>query len=491
MTDDNTLQANAALDQARQAWTAGDLHTAVTAAGHALEHDDQTSGAYEILALVHLKLCNYDMATLAIREALAVDPAAAILHLRHARILWAAGSDLPTALAAAEQAVRLDPEIPGGLASVIGLLQLLGRYDEAAARLLPALERYPHDIAIGIAFADLAERLGQVEAAIDRLRRHLPQSGTNAALRAEILFRLGHLYDLTGNTDPAFESIQAANDARGTDFDPTAFEHSVEAVIRNWTADFLASTHRADNDSQRVVLIVGMPRSGTSVVEQILASHPEVFGGGELQHLPQNAVADSGGRFPDSIPFADDNERLDPALIDRIGNNYLQEIATLSPAKTRVTDKNPFNLLLLGLAQLALPKVRVIHCSRDPRDSCLSCYFSDFQPDNQIAHKLTHLGIYYRATHRLMQHWRTVLDLPLLDVSYEDLVDDVEGQARRMLEFLGLDWNESCLDFHASRRIVMTGSAMQVRKPVYRSSVGRHRRYRKHLGELFAALDGN
>jgi len=203
------------------------------------------------------------------------------------------------------------------------------------------------------------------------------------------------------------------------------------------------------------------------------------------QALPERLAPDSvGGQqtFPECAA------KIDTALAERIAEEHLQHLREHSAAALRITDKTPSNFLRLGLIALLFPKARAIHCQRDPLDTCLSCYFLRFGQGQAFAYDLADLGRYYRDYARLMEHWRRVLPSPLLEVPYEALVADQEGWSRRLIAFLGLDWDDRCLAFYRSERQVKTASVWQVRQPVYASSIGRWRRYSKHLGPLFAAL---
>ena len=170
---------------------------------------------------------------------------------------------------------------------------------------------------------------------------------------------------------------------------------------------------------------------------------------------------------------------------------HLGPFTALKPDAVRITDKLPLNFLHLGLIQIFFPEARIIHCRRDPMDTCLSCFLTYFNRGHEFKHSLAHSGHFYRLYERLMSHWKSVIDLPILDVSYEQVVADPETQSRRMIEFLGLPWDDRCLNFHEVKRPCVTASVLQVRTPIYNTSVQRWRRYERHLGPLKAALWGN
>ena len=229
-----------------------------------------------------------------------------------------------------------------------------------------------------------------------------------------------------------------------------------------------------------------MPRSGSTLVEQILASHPQVHAAGELttlNHVVQTTSHGAGLPFPACIgQYGADDVR-------RLGEHYLAKLPTLPDGKVRIIDKAPGNFLYVGLIRLILPNARIVHTMRDPVDTCLSC-FSHLFPDLPFSYDLAELGRYYRGYHELMGHWRSVLSTDaMLDVAYEAVVDNIEEQARRLIEYCGLPWDDRCLRFHETSRPIATLSNVQVRRPLYRSSLGGWRRYDAYLEPLLSELD--
>jgi hypothetical protein len=250
-----------------------------------------------------------------------------------------------------------------------------------------------------------------------------------------------------------------------------------------------SSSVRSTNGSSRPVFIVGVMRSGTSLVEQILATHPKVFGAGELSYLSEAAAAASNSDWASGIPFPSFWNHLSVSRANQLASTYLDRIYELNSTAHYVTDKMPENFLFLGTAELLFPNCRVIHCVRDPRDTCLSCHMTDFASGKDFSRNLGHLARYYQDYARLMEHWKKVLTIQVLDVRYEDLVADPAGQTRRMLEFLELPWDDQCLKYHQNKRHVATASREQVRQPIYSSSLGRWKHYEKHIPELLALVE--
>jgi tetratricopeptide (TPR) repeat protein len=464
----------------------GQHQQAVETAVKALETDESCLPAYLLIARVQLQHRNDEPARWAIGEALKLAPESAAVLFDSARLHRGLG-ELATALAHAERALEIDPGLPDAEGFVIHLLTLLGRDDEARRRLEAAFDARPRDIGVGLVFADWAVRIGRAADAIQRLEACLNTMQCPPGIRRDVLFRLAPLYEHRGDYDRAFAAAHEAQRLLPRSWNPAAYDGAVNDVCFNWSAEFLARARRARNEAGPLIFIVGMPRSGTSLVEQILASHPAVAAGGELPHLPASALA-AAGPSADLIPFQRNLGILTESVVTQIGAGYLEAIAGRAAGKARLTDKMPANHAMLGLIELALPGARIVHCRRDARDTCLSCYFTPLWEGLRYAGDLAHLGRYARAEQRLMAHWKARLSLPILTMDYADLVANTEPQARRLIDFAGLDWHPDCLRFYESRRFVNTASAMQVRQPVYTSSLGRWRRYERHLTPLLQAL---
>jgi tetratricopeptide (TPR) repeat protein len=367
-------------------------------------------------------------------------------------------------------------------------LQSLGRFDEAVAAHKRALALRPDLAEAHYNLSLIArERVGDDEEA--RLEALLagPDLAEEACVNAS--FALAAILQGRGEADRAFAHYRRGNDlkARSLAFDAERYVDYVERLIATFDAAFFASHAGSGAASDLPVFIVGMPRSGTTLVEQILASHPAVHGAGELEEI-RRMVDDlperlgGGTRFPECA--AEIGDELAPAL----AGEYLGGLRRRSPDAARVTDKMTGNYLRLGLIARLLPGAKVIHCQRDPLDTCLSCYFQNFASGLSFTYDLGHLGLVYRQYERLMAHWREVLPLPILDLRYEDLIADQEAVSRRLVAFCGLPWDETCLRFHKENRQVRTASFWQVRQPLYASSVGRWRTFAGHLGPLFEAL---
>jgi tetratricopeptide (TPR) repeat protein len=443
-----------------------------------------------LLARAEIELGKVAGARAHLAAALRLSPGDAEAHFRMAVALRREGR-ITEALASIERALELRPGDPLLSSIRADLLDMAGRHAEALAALEPHLVPQPPHLAIAVALARLSPKFGRQAEAADTLEAALLREPIAPGNRAVALFALANLLDGMGEFDRAFEAAERAHALRKSTFDPAAHSAMIDSAIAGWTAQSLAGVHRASTGARdpRPVLIIGMPRSGTSLVEQVLASHPAFFGAGERAELTRIAH-ELSGRPAMASPMLTSPAPLRRQTVERCSRRYTDMLrsAAGNSSAGAVSDKNPTNFLHLGLAWSILPEVRVIHCTRDPRDAGLSCYFHDFAGVLSFVHDLGHIAAYWRDYQRLMAHWRSVLDLPMLDIAYEDLIADQEGQTRRMLEFLGLPWDDACLSFQKTERITMTDSNRQVRRGLYSSSVGRWKHYQHRLRPLLEGV---
>lgn len=308
--------------------------------------------------------------------------------------------------------------------------------------------------------------------------------------RMELHFALGKAYADAGRHEDSFRQMLAGNKYKRQSlvYDEDATLRALSRIPDIYTTELLARGSKAGHSSRLPIFVVGMPRSGTTLIEQILASHPQVFGAGELRDLQQLSdewTRASGLPLPEAAPLLPDG------AWQRLGAAYVESVARRAPGFPHIVDKMPSNFTMIGLIRMALPDAKIIHAVRDPVDTCLSFFSKLFSGRQPFAYDLAELGRYYRAYHCLMAYWRRVIPPDvMLEVPYEEVVADMEGQARRILAHCGLDWDPRCLDFHQTRRVVRTASAMQVRQPLYNTSVGRWHVYGDLAKPLLEALDG-
>jgi tetratricopeptide (TPR) repeat protein len=394
------------------------------------------------------------------------------------------------------EAARLTAEHPRWAEgwTLLGVVHdTLGRFDQAKKAFARALEIDPNDAEAHRTLASIGGREADA-AEIERLSALFADTARPAHPRTEAGFALAKRLDDSGRFDEAFAVLRDANKMvveanRNADdrFDAAKLRRGVDLRMEVFTREYLAEIGRGVDPTELPVFIVGMPRSGTTLVEQILASHSQVFGAGELPDLNDIAAKvddhrGDGGGSPQITPAA-------LAAMRETASVHLAAQRKLAGEALRITDKMPDNIFHLGIAAAVYPSARVIICRRDPRDVCLSCFFQRSASHGlMFAYDLADCGRRALEVERLAAHWRAVLPMPVMEVQYEELVADLEGQSRRLIAFLGLEWEPQCIDFHQTERPVWTASAWQVRQPLYSSSVGRWRNYASHLGPLLAVL---
>lgn len=337
----------------------------------------------------------------------------------------------------------------------------------------------------------IASRATPVEQeCLDAASRLLDEEKIDKEGRAQLHYGLGRYHDRQGQYELALPYFRRANEIKSGEraFLEASVVSKVDEICAAFTPELFERLSDSRLASDKPVFIVGMPRTGTTLTEQILASHPDIAGGGELPYFAAAALNFSA-RTGVSKSFPSGVEQLTAPMIKAIGLPYLEKLDGVSAAASRITDKMPQNFLYLGLIALLFSSARVIHCWRDPRDVCLSCFFEDFNVAHGFASDARNFAAYYRQYCRLMAHWRRVLPLPIFDLRYEDMVADSHATSRKLLEFVGCEWDERCARFYEQERVVTTPSRWQVRQPIYSHSIGRWRHYRKFLEPVLADLE--
>lgn len=395
------------------------------------------------------------------------------------------------ALASFDRSLALDPKLSSALLGKGHLAMELGDIPQAEELFQTALRESPAD--------DLAARFH-----LSQAKKVRPGDENMAALvaaaqnmaglpdnkRLSLHFALGKGYDDIGDYAKAMDHFkEGCRIKRGKiAYDPAAQETIFSRIIEAFEPTAMAALRGVGEPSDLPIFVLGMPRSGTTLTEQIIVSHPEVHAGGELPDLLQIVhrpirIGTAMAEFPDNLLG------LTPEILAAWGADYVAGLRKRAPEARRMTDKMPGNFFMVGLIHLMLPNAKIVHVTRNPMDTCLSCFTRLFHHGQEQTYDLAELGRYYRQYQRLMDHWRRVLPPgAFLDIRYEDLVADTEAQARRLLDYCGLEWDAACLDFHTTKRKVRTASITQVRQPIYTSSVERWRRYGNSLEPLLAAL---
>lgn len=388
------------------------------------------------------------------------------------------------------QAIAIDANFDGAYNNLGLLMKERGRLTEARAafeqaiRLAPQKTSYYDNLAAvrpfvaGDCYFTALQNMAENPAAlstVDKISLH---------------FALAKAYENVDQPEIAFRELLQGNALKRAQlvYDEAATLGGMDRLRKLIDRDFIEARQGCGLPSPVPVFIVGMTRSGTTLIEQILASHPQVFGAGELLLLDQAAGAIRDA-LPGRPPFPDMMLEMAPDHFRTLAKFYVDRIGRQAPGAARVTDKMTVNFLFVGLIHLMLPNATIIHAVRDPVDTCLSCFSINFSKPHPHTYDLAELGRYYRRYRQLMAHWHSVLPPGrILDVHYEELVGEVESVARRIVSHCGLEWDARCLDFHRSERPIRTASAAQVRKPIYKDAVGRWRKYEALLGPLLAEL---
>jgi tetratricopeptide (TPR) repeat protein len=391
-------------------------------------------------------------------------------------------------VAAAESLKLILARRPGQLDSIGALSSVLeknGDFDEAIETLEPALSSPEKNVRVAQAFRTLCGKMERCSETEQYIKELLEGRVKNPDDRAALHFSLGSLFDRDAKYDLAFEQYERANSVKVQNYDPDDYTAYIDEVIRVFSSSALPNFPISKGSSEQPVFIIGMPRSGTSLVERILSSHSEVYAAGELRDVTEIAevVASKAGgaqHFPAGV------EKLTQVDVDGLSSKYLAAISAPASNAVRATDKLPHNFQYVGLIRMLFPGAKIIHCVRDARDTCLSCYSQNFFGYHPYTSNLGHLGRHYRDYQRLMAHWHSLI--PMLKVPYEEVVENPEQWSRKLVDYCGLDWEEQCLRFYEVGQMTRTASYDQVRQPIYTSAVGRWKHYESHLTQLFEGL---
>jgi tetratricopeptide (TPR) repeat protein len=396
------------------------------------------------------------------------------------------------ALTAARRAVSLRPDHAPTISLLGSILAEIGSMDEALAQFRRAVALAPDRPEISYYLVQL-DKVRPGDPVLQALETALPRIASLSPREQCLLqFAIAKSYDDIGERDRGFDHLLQGNALKRsqTEYDEANILGAMNSISQVFTNELMAARRGLGDPSYAPVFIVGMPRSGTTLVEQTLASHPAVFGAGELSELSR-AIRRLGARRLGAPAFPHAVWTMTGEELRQMGADYLAALRLLDPSAARVTDKMPGNFPFVGLIHLILPNARIIHVVRDPVDTCLSCFSKLFGGEQAFSYDLAELGRYYRAYQRLMAHWRSVLPAgAMLEVQYETLVEQFESQARRIVAYCGLEWDPACLEFYKTSRPVHTASMTQVRQPIYHSSVGRWRPDSALLRPLLEALAG-
>ncbi|MEM7620179.1 MAG: sulfotransferase [Pseudomonadota bacterium] len=393
-----------------------------------------------------------------------------------------------------EQALTEDPNYVDALYAKANAYNVLGDFDKATIGFEAVLEVNPNMTA---ALSALTE-IGRLNTDKYDVLSRAEQENNNPTLPGDeqrhLFFAAATEHKKRKNYDQAFMTYKIANECNpeNIQFDISEFEDHIDKLIEYFDQEIFADLKHCGLENAKPIFILGMPRSGTTLIEQIISSHQSVEAGGEIYQLSTlvenlKAASTKESSYPQNI------KSFSPESFHQMGELYLAALERLSLDKecTHITDKMPFNFLFIGLIKIIFPEAKIVHCVRNPIDTCLSCYFQNFTYTHNLhfSSDLKILGRYHNAYKKLMHHWHGVLPNQIHNVCYEELVGNQEQISKNLFEYLSLKWTEDALSFFKNKHSVLTASHWQVRQPIYNSAIGKWRPYEKHLGPLLETLN--
>jgi tetratricopeptide (TPR) repeat protein len=454
----------------------------------AVELDPAFVMGWNDLANFHMKQDRYDEALDMVRRALELDPKMAHSHVMRGNILNKAQRH-EESLAAYEAALEISPLNPGALAGMGHVLKTVGRQQESIEAYRSCIRAHPH---FGEAYWSLAnlKTFEFEDGEVEVMERMVADPQLADEPKVNFYLSLGKHYENCRDYDRAFENYRQGNELRRghETYDPIQTEVIHDRIIDMFDREFFEQREGWGDPDPSPILIVGLPRSGSTLIEQILASHSMVEGTMELPDLART-ITELSKSSPGNTEYPEAVEPLDAEGARMLGRRYLQATMRYRTPLPRFIDKMPNNFASIGFLHLILPNARVINARRHPLDSCLGSYKQLFFKGQSFTYDQFELGDYYLQYQRMMDHWNDVLPGKVLDVHYEDMVADQEAQTRRILEYLGLPWEDQCLRFYETERAINTASSEQVRQPIYTKAVHFWRNYEHHLGELIETLE--
>jgi len=475
---------SAALTQAAHLASQGNSKAAVNAYASILKRDPKNFDALCGIAEVLLQGASYNEARTHLKKAVSIQPRNERAHIALS-VSYSSDGLLPEAHRCADVALKLSPTNAAVCRAKAELLRTDGEYEKAYEMLKPFIDSGERDPAVRMSYARVCKRFAGIDHAIEIVTEVLKDDASDSHTKSQAGFALGEFLDQAERYDEAFAAFKQANEIQRKNFNVADQAKKFRTFMDAWSEPAASAVKDSGDKSDLPVFVLGMPRSGTTLVERIIGAHPHAYAGGERQDVTKVGmqIAQSRGNF-----------MADPALLKsndlrKHARMITRKFKSLMPASaTRFVDKMPSNYIRLNLIAKLFPNATIIHTTRDPRDTCLSCYFHSFTGAYPYLYDLEHLGGYYKLYKNFTEHFIRVLGLNVLEVPYESVVEDQEAWSRKIIAHAGLEWDDACLRFYEAAGTSVTSSNEQVRKPIYKSSVARWRNYETHLGPLFDAL---
>ena len=486
--DSDAQPPNHYIREARRLLTGGRLNEAEAVLRKVLQLLPNHAETCNQLGMLLVKLGRPEEAVRHFARAVEINPDSARILNNLGAVLKKLGH-IDDAISSLENAINIEPSNFSAHMNIAIIQETTGRLDEAASHFRQVIALKPDFAQAHFHLAHLHNHASSADE-IQAMMALYSQPATVAEQRIWLAFGLGSALEKQGEYAQAFDYYEAGHAIRKQSmlFDLNKSTSFVRGLIEVFNKKDMARNRASGPDSDLPIFVFGMPRSGTSLAEQILASHPDVQGAGELTFVEDTLrqIIDKTGK-----PFLESWNGLDSHTIRVLGEIYLGKLASYAGGRIHVADTTPMNFLYVGLIATILPNARLVHCMRDPMDTCLSIFTQPLSDTQSYANDLADLGGFYSLYRELMAHWRSVLRGRMHDLCYEDLITDSETGIRNLLDYCGLPFNENCLAFHKTERPVRTPSASQVRQPLYTSSIGRWKRFESRLSPLKSILQSS
>ncbi len=473
--------------QAQNAFRAGDFGRAAAIASKLISQNRNDREAQDLFGQCCLRTGRFEEARKTYQKLLAhrPDDPGWLTQLGYA-YLW--DGKVREAHATFDRAIAAMPNFLPAIAGKADVFDREGDDAGVESVLKPYVEAGVENATMAVAYARMLQHAGRHAEAAALTSKHLANPHLDNISRHVLCEITAKAYEKLGQYDKAFEAFSASNAIKAQPFNPADYVAKIDALISVFSKANLAKLPRSRQLSDVPMFIASMPRSGSTLVEQIIHAHPKAFGAGEIVAL-HKMIVDLPATLQSMWPFPQCLGDLRQQHIDSLASDYLRELRSFDRAAKRIVNKHLDNYLYLGFIQLLLPGARIVHVKRDPLDNCFSLFMAQISTGSYPwSTDLRNIALAYRQYERLMAHWRDVLTLPMLEVQYEDIVEDTETWIRKIIDFCGLPWDDRCLRYWEAERTVMTLSYDQVNKPIYKSAVKRYEKYEAFIGPLREAL---